>query len=40
MSSSLGDKAVKCDDLPVLLGGSPAVEQKQSQDFEVNKVLA
>ena len=40
MSSSLGDKPVKYDDLPVLLGSSPAGEQKQSQDFEVIRELA
>ncbi|KAJ7385532.1 hypothetical protein OS493_015104 [Desmophyllum pertusum] len=35
VSSSLGDKPVKCDDLPVLLGNHPAGEEKQSQDFEL-----
>lgn len=39
MSSSLGDKPVKCDDLPVLLGSSPASEQKESHDFEVIREL-
>ncbi|XP_078357511.1 dynein axonemal assembly factor 9-like isoform X1 [Oculina patagonica] len=34
-SSSLGDRPVTCDDLPVLLGSSPAGELKQSQDFEL-----
>ena len=37
MSSSVGDKPVKSEDLPVLLGEQPAVEDKQSQDFEVYK---
>lgn len=35
VSSSFADKPIESDDLPVLLGTHPAVEDKQSRDFEV-----
>lgn len=37
-SSALGNKPVKYDDLPMILGNSRTEEGKQSQDFEVNKL--
>ena len=35
VSSSFSDKPVKSEDLPVLLGNEPVVQDSQSHDFEV-----